>query len=122
VGSGGEGGGGGGGGGVGGVEDRGDHALVRRRQRERPYCDRRIYVEARLSREKAVFFIRDDGPGFDPLDMPDPTEPPNLDRPSGRGILLMRTFMDEVAYNETGNQIALTKRRNSTPPASQSNP
>jgi CheY-like chemotaxis protein len=97
------------------IDDRAYHALVRRRQQERPYCERKIHVEARLSHEKAVFIIRDDGPGFDPSLMPDPTEPPNLDCPSGRGILLMRTFMDEVAYNETGNRITLTKRCNSKP-------
>jgi CheY-like chemotaxis protein len=97
------------------VDDNAYHALVRERQRQPPYRDRQIHVEARLSREEAVFTIRDEGPGFDPSLMPDPTEPVNLDRPSGRGILLMRTFMSEVAYNEMGNQITLVKRRNSKP-------
>jgi len=93
------------------------HELVRERHQQKPYCDRRIHVEAESSRDQAVFVIRDEGPGFDPSVMPDPTHPLNLDKPSGRGILLMRTFMDDVAYNEAGNQITLTKRRNCKPVA-----
>lgn len=99
------------------VNDDAYHQLVGQRLREKPYCDRRIHVEARLSRQQAVFVIRDEGPGFDPSSTWDPTEALNLDRPSGRGILLMRTFMDEMTYNEAGNQITLVKRRNSKPPS-----
>jgi CheY-like chemotaxis protein len=75
-----------------------------------PYRDRRIHVQARLSGETARFCVRDEGPGFDSARLPDPTDPANLDRPHGRGILLMRTFMDEVSYNERGNEVTMTKR------------
>jgi anti-sigma regulatory factor (Ser/Thr protein kinase) len=84
--------------------------LIEQRQKMTPYQSRNIYVEARLSRSEAVFVIRDEGPGFDTSKVPDPTEPGNLDKTSGRGLLLMRTFMSEVRYNDAGNQITLIKR------------
>ena len=55
------------------------------------------------------YVIRDEGPGFDPATLPDPTDPANLDRPCGRGLLLMRTFMDDVGYNRSGNEVTLIK-------------
>ena len=57
-----------------------------------------------------VFVISDDGSGFDPAALPDPADPPSLEKVSGRGVLLMRTFVDEVVYNETGSAVTLTKR------------
>jgi anti-sigma regulatory factor (Ser/Thr protein kinase) len=85
--------------------------LARERCRQAPYRDRRIHVRARLTSCEAVYSIRDEGPGFDPSVLPDPTDPANLERRSGRGLLLIRTFMDEVTHNATGNQITLVKRR-----------
>jgi len=76
-----------------------------------PYRDRRVYVTARLTRENAQITIRDEGPGFDPSRLPDPTDPENIGKISGRGLLLIRTFMDDVTFNETGNQITLVKRK-----------
>ena len=58
-----------------------------------------------------VITIADDGPGFDVSSLPDPTDPENLIRPSGRGILFMRMFMDDVRYNATGNRVTLVKNR-----------
>jgi CheY-like chemotaxis protein len=86
-------------------------ALVRKRSGVLPYAQRRIFVEARLSRQAIQFTIRDEGPGFNPKSLPDPTAPANLEQVSGRGVFLMRTFMDEVVYNESGNEVTLMKRR-----------
>jgi anti-sigma regulatory factor (Ser/Thr protein kinase) len=83
----------------------------------RPYRDRRLHVRARFSRREAVYVIRDEGPGFDPSTLPDPTDPVNLERTTGRGLLLIRAYMDEVAFNEAGSQITLTKRSTTTPDA-----
>jgi anti-sigma regulatory factor (Ser/Thr protein kinase) len=47
---------------------------------------------------------------FDPGTVPDPTDPANLERIGGRGLMLIRTFMDEVEHNEKGNRIILRKR------------
>ena len=85
--------------------------IVKQRQQQQPYCDRRVHIEAKLSRQSLTFIIRDEGPGFDPQCLPDPTAPANLERVSGRGVFLMRTFMDEVSYNATGNQVTLVKHR-----------
>jgi len=87
-------------------------ALVETRRRQPPYEDRRIHVKATLSRDEAHVVVCDEGAGFDPTALPDPTDPANLERVCGRGVLLMRTFMDEVVYNEKGNAVTLTKRRN----------
>ncbi len=87
--------------------------LAAQRTQEPPYTDRRIYVEATVSRHRAVFTVRDGGRGFDPSELPDPTDPENLERVSGRGVLLMRTFMDEVTYNDVGNSVTMVKYRDS---------
>lgn len=84
--------------------------LARDRTHEKPFMDRRIHVTAKLSRQEAVYVIRDDGPGFNPASLPDPTDPANLERPYGRGLMLMRTFMDDITYNATGNVVRLVKR------------
>lgn len=85
--------------------------LADQRRRERPYRDRRVQVVARFSRDEAVYTIRDEGPGFSPSKLPDPTDAANLEKPSGRGLFLIRTFMDEVRLNDTGNEITMIKRR-----------
>lgn len=58
--------------------------------------------------------VTDEGQGFDPEAVPDPTLDENLEVPSGRGLMLMRTFMTSVTYNAKGNQVTMTKER--TPP------
>ncbi len=95
------------------------YRLVEQRRQQAPYQERHIFVEAYLSRQEAVFVVRDQGAGFDPARLPDPTEPANLERVSGRGILLMRTFMDQIVYNQTGNEVTLVKRRKDGQPLNQ---
>lgn len=85
--------------------------LARQRSAESPYQERRIVVRAAMEPGAATFVITDEGPGFDPSGLPDPTDPANLDRPCGRGLLLMQTFMDQVAYSARGNQVTLVKHR-----------
>jgi CheY-like chemotaxis protein/anti-sigma regulatory factor (Ser/Thr protein kinase) len=85
--------------------------LLQLRPREAPYSSRRVYVTARETRTEVTYVIRDDGQGFDPTTLPDPTDPANLDRRSGRGLFLIRTFMDEVRHNDVGNEITLVKKR-----------
>ena len=83
-------------------------AAALRRQRP-PYRDRRLHVRSRVAGGSAIFVIRDEGPGFDPAAVPDPTEPANRSRPCGRGLLLIQSLMDEVSYNAAGNQVTLVK-------------
>ena len=54
--------------------------------------------------------IRDEGEGFDPAKLPDPHEAANLEKASGRGVLLMRSFMDEVRFEDGGRSVTLVKR------------
>ena len=85
--------------------------LVARRRKQAPYRDRHIRVSASLDRNEARFVVEDEGPGFDAAGLPDPRDPANLERLGGRGVLLMKTFMDDVAYNDRGNVVTMVKRR-----------
>lgn len=89
--------------------------LAERRSHESPYRERRIKVWAKYSPNEARFVIRDDGPGFDINALPDPRDPRYLERPHGRGLLLMRTFLDDVRYNERGNEVTLIKSSSLAP-------
>jgi len=88
-----------------------DVTLLDERASRPPYRDRRIFVHMKLTPDEARFMIRDQGPGFDVSATPEPSELGALDPERGRGIPLMRTFMDEVTYNEAGNEVILVKRR-----------
>ena len=92
-------------------DPRAYRALAKERRLAAPYCDRRIHVSVSLESEAACFVIRDEGRGFDAAAVRDPTAPEQLERPTGRGIFLMKTFLDEVRYNITGNQVTLLKLR-----------
>lgn len=85
--------------------------LARERSQQVPYQNRRVFVTGNVTQGQATYTIRDEGPGFDPSTIPDPTDPSNLYRPYGRGLLLMQTFMDSVKFNETGNEVTLIKQR-----------
>ena len=102
-----------------------DHAafydLARQRRLLDPYQSRRIHVDVELSAAGVKYEIRDDGPGFDPLSQPDPRAPGNIERPCGRGMLLMRTFMDQVQYNTKGNVVTLFKKATLLAPLPQAN-
>jgi signal transduction histidine kinase len=93
------------------IDHRAFYRLAKERQQVPPFVNRRIYVSAKFMPDAVEYVIRDEGPGFDPSSLPDPTDPENLERPCGRGLLLMQTFMDEVQFNATGNEVRLVKRR-----------
>ena len=79
-------------------------------RRLEPYASRQIRVVVRLDGRAATFIIGDEGPGFDTSRLNRPVEPGDLASIGGRGLLLIRTFMDEVAFNPTGNSITMIKR------------
>ena len=70
---------------------------------------KKVCVRYRLLADRFEVQITDEGPGFDPSDVPDPTAVENLERPCGRGLMLMRHYMSEVVYNERGNSVHMTK-------------
>lgn len=92
------------------AEPRTYYALANERRGEEPFRSRSIHFEATFTDREARFVVRDGGQGFDPSTVPDPTDPHNLERPCGRGLLLIRTFMDEVRHNERGNELSMIKR------------
>jgi CheY-like chemotaxis protein/ABC-type transporter Mla MlaB component len=81
------------------------------RQYQAPYKDRHVHVSVRGTQEEVVYTIRDEGFGFDTSFVPDPTDLNNLKKATGRGLYLIRNFMNEVKFNDVGNEITLIKRR-----------
>ncbi len=73
--------------------------------------NKRVRFICQLSERKLHLEITDEGPGFDPKDVPDCTAPENLERPCGRGIMLMRHYMTRVDYTPTGNCVVMEKDR-----------
>jgi serine/threonine-protein kinase RsbW len=69
-----------------------------------------IRVTAEVTKEEARFTIEDEGEGFDVHNIPDPLDPENLFKTSGRGVLFIYNIMDEVKYNERGNRLTMIKK------------
>ena len=74
--------------------------------------DKSVRVVYRIRPERFEVRITDQGMGFDPTDVPDPTAPENLERPCGRGLLLIRYYMTDVSFDDNGTTIAMLKLRN----------
>jgi serine/threonine-protein kinase RsbW len=70
-----------------------------------------VRIAYRVTSERFDVMISDQGIGFDPGDVPDPTAAENLERPCGRGLMLMRHYMTEVWYNQGGNAVYMNKVR-----------
>ena len=70
-----------------------------------------VWVVCQLSRERCRIEITDEGEGFDPHAVPDPTDKDHLNLPSGRGMHLIHNFMSAVRYNESGNSLTMEKVR-----------
>ncbi len=87
--------------------------LVKARSEIEPYASRQLRVKVQIDRNAACFVVSDEGPGFDVSLFNRPVDPLDLNRIGGRGLLLIRTFMDQVSFNERGNQITMIKRRKS---------
>ncbi len=71
-----------------------------------------VYVGCWLSSDRLRVEVRDEGLGFDPAAVPDPTADDRLDIPNGRGIMLMRKFMSRVDFSPCGNCVVMEKCRN----------
>ncbi len=84
--------------------------LVEERCRTSPFCDRKIYVSVYLKPGEVEYVIRDEGPGFEPDLQEEPTDLMKSDGDGRRGLMLMRTFMNDVRFNDLGNEIHLFKR------------
>ena len=89
--------------------------LSRQRATQSPYAERRIFVDAQCTPTTFQCVIRDEGNGFDPSQLPDPFSVDALERTTGRGLTLIRSFMDEVEFSERGNEVLLIKRKMTLP-------
>ena len=72
--------------------------------------EKRVRVEVTIRVEEVAVRVTDQGVGFDPTTVPDPTLPDNISKSGGRGIFLMRSLMDEVRFNAQGNAVTLVLR------------
>ena len=73
-----------------------------------------VLVDVTLDSERVVVTVSDEGEGFDPSQVPDPTDPENLHRSGGRGLFLIRSLMDEMEYNRRGNSLRMVLDRQLT--------
>jgi CheY-like chemotaxis protein len=92
------------------VDEKQYYRLSIARRTQLPYSDRRVTVTVRFTHKELSFTIADQGNGFDPNTLPDPTDPSNLGKVSGRGLLLIQTFMDRVSHNPSGSEITMVKK------------
>jgi CheY-like chemotaxis protein len=93
-----------------------DKAYVARRSDPR-FGSKTISVSVRLTPEEAVFVVEDKGPGFDPNGLPPPESMTSIQGVQGRGLMLIRLFMDEVVHEQGGRRIKMVKRAPKGPTA-----
>lgn len=84
--------------------------LIESRKISEPYKDRLVHVEASASKDEIRILIRDQGKGFNTSEIPVGGDPKLLDTESGRGLVLMASFTDELIFNEKGNEVTLVKK------------
>ncbi|MFA5864413.1 MAG: ATP-binding protein [Phycisphaerae bacterium] len=74
-------------------------------------CDPHRSISARwcVGETCVIVYVADDGVGFDPAKVPNPRCRGNLEKPSGRGLLLMKAYMTDVKYNDRGNEVCMIK-------------
>lgn len=77
----------------------------------RSETDKHVRIGCRLAPNVVRIEITDQGKGFDPTTVPDPTSPDRLGCPRGRGVMLIKAFMSRVKYNATGNVVVMEKDR-----------
>jgi len=71
--------------------------------------NKKVEISYEILPDRFVIHITDEGSGFDPADVPDPTAVENLERPCGRGLMLMHHYMTEVSFNKRGNSVTMSK-------------
>lgn len=72
-------------------------------------ASKKVHVEARITPQRVEISIEDEGPGFDRQEIPDPTAEENLEKCSGRGILLIESYMNSVRWDRGGRRLRMVK-------------
>ncbi|MEK6583785.1 MAG: SpoIIE family protein phosphatase, partial [Nitrospirota bacterium] len=84
------------------------HELIKKERLNNPvYGNRKVTTRYQISDDRIIYHIKDDGSGFNHRNIEDPREPDNLEKFSGRGIALIKMYMDEVSFNDKGNEIRM---------------
>ena len=79
--------------------------------------DKQVFFRAWIDGSRADFEVEDQGPGFDPATIPDPTDEDNIEIPSGRGVMLIKAYMTEVEYVKPGNKLRMSYVKGAAPSA-----
>ncbi len=85
--------------------------VINQRRQEHPFADRRIRLAFNINPERVEFVIRDEGPGFDLQSVPEPADPNSFRDGIGRGLVLVRSFMDDVLFDDGGRTLRMSKNR-----------
>lgn len=72
---------------------------------------RHVDIEWAVEPDRVVISVEDQGEGFDPASLPDPTDDDRLELPSGRGVMLINAYMTDVSYNERGNRVTMVYKK-----------
>ena len=75
-----------------------------------------VTVDCRIDTHKMTVMVRDEGEGFEPEEVPDPTLEEFIERPCGRGLMLMRAYLNACEYSEGGRCLTMERERNSPLP------
>lgn len=89
-------------------------AMFAHRRKIPPYANRWLHLTAEVTPDTGIFTVQDEGLGFDPSSLPSPSDLSPLEKGVGRGVVLMRMFMDDISFDRGGRQVTLVKRRNGT--------
>lgn len=74
-------------------------------------ADLHVTVDFEVTPQEIRISVEDQGPGFNPGAVPDPTLDENLEQPSGRGLMLIRAYMTQVGHNSRGNRLEMSYKR-----------
>ena len=97
---------------------RGEQVRLIKDPRSEPgYRDRSIFVNVSITPDELRLVVRDEGPGFDVKGVPEPGDPQALEPGHGRGLAIIRNLMDEVTFDDAGNEVTMVKRRATAAPA-----
>lgn len=89
--------------------------VIQERLNDPHFGSRKVYFRSLVTPDAAEFTIRDEGAGFDVSQLPSADDPASFRDGTGRGLVLIQAFMDAVEFNDTGNEIKMTKRRSEDP-------
>lgn len=89
--------------------------LITARNKEAPYKDRRVYFRALVTPEQVTFTVKDQGEGFDTSLIPEASDPDSFRDGIGRGLVLIKAFMDEVKFEDSGRTLEMTKFKSAVP-------